>query len=409
MNKNKLTEWSKNWKRNLLEVFVACGILASACTTFAGAYFLVNHSLIVAGLFTGMFQGGLYVIGHYASATEHERQHRRTFALFLVWIVLAFFSIWASSLGMFALQQESLRSDLARAGIFKQWTDGAKNIAEFKTRSLAEIYQAKQTTSLDINAERSRIRAARAERRAYSNDTLQSLSSDLAALQSAETRLRQLRPLSITPPENSETASHALDDAFSATGETYASIPERLRSRISQPRPGDQVEMSSNIQKAFVEGLRSRSVPVLLMLVFSVMLDLLAPLVLFATAPKKTLDERIVAFRQWKKALDSARRVPLAAETERVRVTVRDAPQLDIHISVPTAHGGPLVDIDTDFAEVTAEVRRGKDPEMQLESVKTGSGKPLVDGLPLLKQLGQDRELVLQYVLVHDSYTGEVN
>ncbi len=243
MTNNKFTIWRKNWKRNLLELFVACGILASACTTFAGAYYLVNHSLVVAGLFTGMFQGALYVIGHYASATEHERQHRRTFALCLVWIVLAFFSIWASSLGMFALQQESLRSDLSRAGIFKQWTDGAKNIAEFKTRSLAEINQAKQTTSLDINAQRSRVRAARAERRAYSNDTLQRLTSDLAALQSAETRLRQLRPLSITPPENSETASHALDEAFSATGETYAAIPERLRSRISQPRPGDQVEM----------------------------------------------------------------------------------------------------------------------------------------------------------------------
>ncbi len=145
------------------------------------------------------------------------------------------------------------------------------------------------------------------------------------------------------------------------------------------------------------------------MLLVAILLDLLAPMLLFATASKKTLEERILAFRQWKKALANARRVPLADETERVRVTVRDAPELDIHISVPTAHGGPLVDIDTDFAEVTAEVRRGKDFELQLEIVKTASGKPLVDGLPLLKQLGQDREVVLQYALVQDSYIGEVN
>ena len=409
MSNNKLNDWLKNWKRNFLEVVIACGILASACTTFAGAYYLVNHSLIVAGLFTAMFQGGLYVIGHYAGGTEHERQHRRTFALCCVWIVLAFFSIWASSLGMFALQQESIKSDLSRAGIFKQWNDGAKSIADFKTRSLAEINQAKQTTSLEIKAERSRMLAARAERRSYSNDTLQRLTSDLGALQSAETRLRQLRPLSIIPPENSETASRTLDEAFSATGETYAVIPERLRSRISQPRPGDPIEMPSNLQKAFWEGLRSRSVPVVIMLLVAILLDLLPPLVLFATAPKKTTDERIVGFRKWVKALKDAWRIPLAGETEKIRVTVPNAPELDINISVPTAHGGPLVDIDTDFAEITAEVRRGKDREVQLESVKTASGKPLIDGLPLLKQLGKDREVVLQYALMDDSFTGEVN
>ena len=172
MNGKKLTEWLKNWKRNLLEVFVVAGILASACTTFVGAFQMVNRSILVAALFTMFFQGGMYVIGHYASPGESERRGRRTISLCLTWMTLAFFSIWASSLGMFAIQQESLRSDLARTNIFKQWTDAAKGIADFKTRSLAEITQAKQADSLDINVERGRIRAARAEHRAYASETL---------------------------------------------------------------------------------------------------------------------------------------------------------------------------------------------------------------------------------------------
>ena len=139
MTNNKLTEWLKNWKRNLLELFVIAGILASAFTTYTGAYQLVNRSVPVALLFTAFFQGGIYVVGHYTSVTEPERERRRTFTLCLVWAVLAFFSVYASSLGMFDIQQESLRSDRSRVNVFRQWTDAAKALAEFKTRGLAEI------------------------------------------------------------------------------------------------------------------------------------------------------------------------------------------------------------------------------------------------------------------------------
>ena len=50
---------------------------------------------------------------------------------------------------------------------------------------------------------------------------------------------------------------------------------------------------------------------------------------------------------------------------------------------------------------------------MALDSVRTASGQPLVDGLPLLAQLGNDREVILSYARRVDtdfeSCLGEVN
>lgn len=413
MTNNKLTNWLSNWKRNLLELFVIAGILASAFTTFTGAYQLVNRSVFVALLFTAFFQGGLYVVGHYTSVTEPERERRRTFTLCLVWAVLAFFSVYASSLGMFDIQQESLRSDRSRVNVFKQWTDAQKALAEFKTRALAEINQAKQATSLDLNIERSHIRTARAQHRAYPTENLQKLNSDLAALQNAETILRQVRLLSITPPENSGDAQRSLDEAFASAGEAHAAIPERLRARVIPPRPIETTEISVNIQKAFWGELAARSMPVILIVVFALCLDLLAPLVLFATAPKRTVPERIVGIRDRARRIRNAWEVPLSADLESVKITVQEAPALRIRISVPAYRGGPLVDIDRDFAEVTEEVCRETARSMMLATVKTASGKPLVDGSPLLDQLGGDREVLLSYRPKADpdfgAYSGEVN
>lgn len=403
MKNDRLINWLNNWKRNLLEVFVIAGIIASACTTFAGAYQLVNRSYLVAGLFTLFFQGGLYIVGHYVSPNEQERRHRRRFALCLVWLLLAFFSVWASAIGMYALQQESIRSDDFRTRVVKQWGESQKNIAEFKTRALAEITQAKQSVTLEIAAERARIRVARAQQRPFSTENLQRLNSDLNALQNAETTMRRLHTLGITPPDSTEIARNILDEAYASTGEAYAAMPERLRARISQPRPIEQPEISENIQKAFWEGLKTRSVPVVLMLLFACFLDLLPPMVLFATAPRPTLGDRILAVRRWARELQNRWRVPLTEDVEVVQLRIEDAPGLHAYIKVPAHVGGPLLDIDRDFAEVSKEVGREMGREMLLAGVKTASGKPLVDGAPLLAQLGDEREVVLSYAPAVDS------
>jgi hypothetical protein len=62
---------------------------------------------------------------------------------------------------------------------------------------------------------------------------------------------------------------------------------------------------------------------------------------------------------------------------------------------------------------VTEEVCRETAREMMLATVMTASGKPLVDGSPLLDQLGDDREVLLSYRPKTDpdfgAYSGEVN
>jgi hypothetical protein len=65
-------------------------------------------------------------------------------------MVFAFFSVYASALGMFDIQQDFLRSDRVRVNVFTQWKEAAKAIAEFKTRALAETNQAKQAMTLDL-------------------------------------------------------------------------------------------------------------------------------------------------------------------------------------------------------------------------------------------------------------------
>jgi hypothetical protein len=409
----RLIEWLSNWKRNLLEVFVAAGILASAFTTFTGAYQLVNRSVGVAALFTAFFQGGMYVVGHYTHVSELERKRRRTFTLCFVWCIFAFFSVYASALGMFNIQQESLRSDGARRNVFKQWNDAARALAEFRTRALAEINQAKQAANLEINLERGRIRVARTQHRPYPTEGLQKLNSELATIQYGETRFRDVRPLAITAPENSDEARRGLDEAFASAGDAHAALPERIRSRVSLPHPNEQSELPENIQKAFWEELKSRSVPVILIVVFATALDLLPPLVLFATAPKPTAPERVLRFRQAWQELRASIYGPLAGYVESVKVTVREAPELDIRMRVATYRGGPLLDIDADFADVTIEVGRETGRDMALASVKTGLGRPLVDGLPLLAQLGEEREVVLSYAPRSeddfDAYSAEVN
>jgi hypothetical protein len=174
-------------------------------------------------------------------------------------------------------------------------------------------------------------------------------------------------------------------------------LPEQVRSHLSLPRLPEAPQFPEHIQKAFWKELLTGSAPAALMVFFAAILDLLPPFVRFASSPRQTMDERILNLRHWRRRLRDVIHVPLAAEIESVKVTVEDAPALDIRISVPTSRGGPVLDIDRDFAEVTKEVCREQGREMVLDKVSTASGKPLVDGVPLLAQLGDDREVILSY------------
>jgi len=409
MSKEKMTKWLTDWKRNLLEVFVIAGVLASGFTTLTGAYQLVNRNLFVALLFSLFIQGGLFIVSHYTSVNGDDRKHRRTFTLWIVWLILAFFSVYTSSLGMFEIQRSALRDDRARSGIFNQWNEAAKSISDFKTRSLAEINQTRQATTLELNVERGRARAARLQRRPYSTENIQRLNAELAALANAEKRVREIRLLSIATPENSEDARRALDETFGSVNEAYAALPEQLRARIIVPQPSEPTEISEHIQKQFWDELLNSSIPVILIVIFSLLIDLLPPLVLFATSPKQTLPERVLSLRLWAEEIRYVARTQLKREVELVHVSVINVPELIIQMTVPARHGGPLLFTDRDFAGITEEVRRERGSDLLLESAETASGKRLENGLPFLKQLGDEREVVLSYAPSLDISSTEVN
>lgn len=412
MNNKKPGKSPQDFDPHLREVFLIVGFLGSGFTTCMGAYEIFNQNWLVALAIGSFFQGLMYVIGRYLVKSS-DRQHRRTFMLCAAWGALAAFSVYASALAMFQLQQESLKRDHARNSVTDQWNETAKAITDFKTRAMTEINSVKQAKSLEIINERNRIRAARAARRTYSTETLQKINSELSVITSAESKLQQVRLLVIALPDKTDDVQLALNEALASVNDAYAMLPEQVRSRVGLPRLPEAPQFPEHIQKAFWKELLSGSAPVVLMVFFAATLDLLPPFVRFASSPKQTLDERVLAFRHWKRKLRDAAQVHLACEVESVKITVEDAPALDIRISVPTGQGGPVLDTDRDFAEVTKEVCRDHGREMVLDSVRTASGQPLVDGSPLLAQIGKDREVILRYArrsdAVFDSCSNEVN
>lgn len=396
MNRKGFNNTLKNYDGHLLEVFMIAGFVGSGFTTFKGAYEIFNHNTLVALFLTSFFQGLMYVIGRYL-VRSRDRERRRTLLLWLAWGALTAFSIYASSLAMFELQHASIKRDHARASVISQWNEIGKVIIDFKTKAMTEINQARQTVNLELASERSRIRAARANHRPYSTEPLQKLSSDLAMLNSADSKLQQIKPLGIALPNKVEDAQRALGESLASLSETYAVLPEEARARVSVPRLPEAPQFPEHIQKAFWVELLSGSAPALLMLFFASSLDLPPPLVRFASSPKRTLAERVLGLRRSKRDLINAFRAPLVADIESVKITVEGVEGLDVRIMVPMTYGGPVLDIDRDFAEVTKEVCRENGREMVLEMVKSASGKPLVDGSPLLAQLGTDREVILSY------------
>ena len=160
MNTNKPPRIPKDFDPHLREVFLIAGFIGSGFTTCVGAYEIFNHNWLVALAIGGFFQGLLYVIGRYLMKAN-DRRHRRTLMLCAAWSALAVFSIFASAITMYSLQEESLKRDHARTSVTDQWNETARAIADFKTRAMTELNTAKQAKNLEIASERARIRIAR--------------------------------------------------------------------------------------------------------------------------------------------------------------------------------------------------------------------------------------------------------
>src|SRR5205085_1152658 len=108
---------------------------------------------------------------------------------------------------------------------------------------------AKQAKSLEITNERNRIRVARAGHRPYSTETLQKLTSELGAITSAESELQQVRLLSLALQAKTEDAQRTLGEALASVNETYAPLPEQVRSRGNLPRLPEAPQFPEHIQK----------------------------------------------------------------------------------------------------------------------------------------------------------------
>jgi len=250
MNNRKSSKSPQVFDPHLREIFLIGGFIGSGFTTCMGAYEIFNHNWLVALAIGSFFQGLMYVIGRYLVKSS-DRRHRRTVMLFAAWGALAIFSIYASALAMFQLQEESLKRDHARTSVTNQWNETARAIADFKTRAMTEIKSAKQAKSLEITNERNRIRAARASHRPYLTETLQKLTSELGAITNAENKLQPVRLLSLALPDKTEDALRALGEALAGVNEVYAALPEQARSRVNLPGLPEVPQFPEHIQKAF--------------------------------------------------------------------------------------------------------------------------------------------------------------
>jgi hypothetical protein len=380
------------------EAVIIAGTAGSGLTTFMGAHQLVNASAVVALLLTLFFQGGMYVAAHLANESAHAHKRPRTLALCLTWALLAFFSVYSSALGMFELQKDSLKLDHARAAVVQQWQAAEKEIGDFKTKALAWLTKGKQDVSLKLTFERNRERAARASRQPYSPVEKQKLQSQLEALNGAEAKAQQIKPLSGTTPEKTDDAVKAMDEAFASVADAFAALPDDGKSQCPVPHQAPAAEQPEEVQKAFWAEVQARSAPAMVMLLVAFLMDFLPVMLRYASRPKKTLAEKITGARRAARATWTALWHPLSPVTQGVRVAVEGHPDLDINLQFATGREAlTLDDIRRNIAVVTEAVSEQLGGPARLTRAMTTSGMELLPDLPLLSQLDDDLTIHLTF------------
>ena len=393
----ELYTWLSNWRHHLAEIVIVAGTAGSALTTFMGARKLVSESLIVAGLLTFFFQGGLFVVAHAATDGTKPNHRPRTLALLLTWLMLAFFSVYSSAIGAFELVKDSLKNDHSRAGVVSQWQDAQGQISEFKTKALTWLTQDKQDVEIRLNAERERKRAADRTNRRFSTSRLQALSVRLDALNDAEAKIREVK-LGGTPPPKTEDAVAALDAAFDSAKSAYTSLPEEGRAQCAEPRRALAGEPPDDLQKAFWAEVRAGSPPALEALLIAALLDSLPALLRYAGRSRRTLAEKIRGARRSLRDVWDSLVSPLTPAAGAIRVAVTGYPDLDITLNFAGGYRHvTLAEMRPDLAVVESEVARNAGRRVRLRSAMNTSRMELVPDFPLLDQLDPDLTLHLDF------------
>ncbi len=394
---SELLNWLKNWRDHLGEIIIIAGTAGSALTTFTGARKLVNDSFFVAGLLTLFFQGGLFVVAHLATDKTKPNHKPRTLALFLTWLLLAFFSVYSSAIGAFELVKDSLRNDHSRAGVVLQWQDAQGQISDFKTKALTWINQDKQDVEVRLSTERERKRAADKLNRGYPTKRLQALVTRLDALNDADAKVQAVK-LGGSPPPKSEDALAALDTAFEATKSAYAALPEEGRAQCSEPRRASAREAPDDLQEAFWTEVQARSSPALVALLIAALLDFLPAMLRYSSRSRKTLPEKIRGARRTSRDLWNSLIGPLSPAMGAIRIAVAGHPDLDITLNFADGYQNmTLAEMRRDLIVVEGEVERSAGRRVQMRSAMNTSRMEIVPDFPLLDQLDPDLTLHLDF------------
>jgi hypothetical protein len=392
-----MTNELKNWRSHLGEIVIIAGTAASALTTFLGARKLVNDNFFVAALLTVFFQGGLFVVAHLATDRTRPTHRPRSLVLCLTWMLLALFSIYSSAIGAFELVKDSLKREHTRSSVVAQWQAAEKEISDFKTKALSWVTEAKRDVEPKLNSERERKRMADMKDRPYPVNRLQTLVTQLKAINDAEAKVQAIK-ISGTPPEKNEEAVTALDNAFEAAKAAYASLPEEARAQFAEPHRSNTSDGPDDLQKAFWAEVQSGSAPALVILLVAALMDFLPALLRYSSRSKKTLAEKIQDTRRTGRDIWNSLVNPLSPVTTAIRVAVIGHPDLDITLNFANGYQGmTLTDISHDLAVVENEVSRGIGRNVRLRSAMTTSQMEVVPDLPLLDQLDNDLTLHLQF------------
>lgn len=386
------TTGKRTWLWYLAVVIVVASSVTSGVTTFTGARELVNDSVWVALCFTLAIQGGLFVVIHHASESSRPRRILLAFA----WCCFAFFSVYSSGIGFYKLQQKSLKSEYTHTSLREQWRVAEKSIAETKRNMLAWLNEAKQPMKLSLKIEETGERAARREKKPFSPQHKLELKSQLDALNEAERKVQAIQPLSGSMPDAITEAVQKLDAAFAAVNDAYAALPEVGKARCPVPtRPvGD--DLPEETQQAFWKGLKSGSMPVLVMLTLALILDLLPVIFSRAIQPKRMMSQKIISFRRSVRDIWGALRSPLSPSTLPIHLIV-EGYDLDAMFQYPVNQSLTLADVRRDLALLASEVSKEAGREMKLVSTRTQSGMELVPDLPVLSQLAEDRTIIVSF------------
>jgi hypothetical protein len=250
-----------------IEIGIACLIISSAITTFAGSRALMNRNLLVALFFTAGIQLSLYGLAHSISGTG-KRMNRGI--LMLAWFVPASFSIFTSAAGVIDLKLAGIKRDQARQQVADQWKQESRAVLDFQANSRSWITQ---------NKVENRLRQMHYDRIAPFLDAIPNLPGAL--------------------PESVEEARSMLDSAYASVRTAYSQMPSRFRAQFPLPQRAEYAPKSDDLFMIALSEIENRSRLGMMALAIAFLLDFVPVLLIFAHREVADISQKIYSIRLW--------------------------------------------------------------------------------------------------------------